>query len=589
MMVILPNVIIQHILEYLLNCGSIKIDYLIDFTKVYTLVSKQWNREIISKLRIDGYLYLSKQILKNGKIGQWKDLAKRYKIDYRIKLTEYSDLEESLKEKVYSIKSLTSFNDEAFSSSYSNLKSIYFDFDKDSEYKKLYEYLSDSESNISKRLRENIELNINHYGENGDEYDYPNNYNLHFSEILFNRNLFKEVFISNIYRLEYQRSTSDKNNLNTKLEEFTLYKADIDSDALYHLLEISPNLKVLDIDQVKLFPKNDFTGVLEKISNSKFQYIEYLYLNLYSPVHYNSIVTLLNNIRSKDNNLLINGDILYDSVDQVLKSEIDNKLITSFRFDIIDNRFSPGSDQLNNFSLFNVWKDKSQLKTINMHLSIDLSNHLDSMINLESITVIKDPRDPGRQEHENISKILLLNIPSYTSLEFNSSAYFKHKDKAISYTPIILSDILLKNTSLTSFSINSMNTQECISLITMQHPTITNLKLGTKPRSVEDWRDLVTTIRDNHTITHLQITGSYFNEDIQVYYNIFDSLIQILSVNRTLFSLKLPTEGELQSHHIQSFKEILKSNTVIKSITLPYSSDTEYLSLKNLFNKFAIN
>ncbi|KYQ94101.1 hypothetical protein DLAC_04382 [Tieghemostelium lacteum] len=589
-MVILPNVIIQHVLEYLINRNSIDINYLIAFIRVYTLVSKQWNREIISKLRIDDYIYLSTQILETKcNIETWVDLASRYNIDFRVLYRVHPsdlticNLNENLKDKVECIECLNTFNIDVFSS-YSNLKSVHLEFETELDYKIFFEHLIDSDNFLSKKLKE-LDMQINHYGE---YFSNTQQYNLDFCDILFKRNLFTEIFISSSsHDFGFKLSQFEKNNLNTKLQELTLYQTNIDSDSLFHIIETSPNLTTMELDQIKLFPKNEFDNVLVKIAQSNFQYIEDLYLNITLPVRYMSIVTLLKHIKSKYINLTLSGDILYDSVEQVLTTEIGNRNITSFKFDIL-NTFSPASDQLDDFSLFNVWNDKSHLKSISINLSINLSSHLNSMDSLETVVVYKEPVELGNREIQNISKILLLNSPKYISVNFYSSAYFMHYYN----TPPILSEMLMKNISLTELSLPTINMQDCISLITMKHPTIRNLIMCSKVTTKEEYKEFITAISNNNTITRLHINDNNFDEHIKGSYNLFDALIQILSVNKTLHTLRLPIVYKLESHHIDTLKEIFNNNRAITCISIPYAVESGsplLISLKNLLNKFSIN
>ncbi|KYQ92530.1 hypothetical protein DLAC_06522 [Tieghemostelium lacteum] len=317
--------------------------------------------------------------------------------------------------------------------------------------------------------------------------------------------------------------------MNRNLTVLLLENVKIHSYQLIYWIESSLlNLKKLKLNSVSLLQDKPFDLVLDFIAKTKFINLESLFIgtNVHNPIHFKSICTLLNHIRVFDVAIECEN-ISYDSVDQVLSSQITNSYIISL--DIIQSNFHPNVKALENFNFMSIWKDKSQLKSLNCtYFEKDIKS-LDGMVKLNSLTF----KIPYLFRKNQI--ILFENILKKTKItSLNMQIYLCGR----AYN----SQILLQNHTLTHLTIRLATLSNCLTILGCQHPTLKSLRLCIYVNTDPIVSPIVPAIQNNHTITHLNLGTSLPKTD----FNPFSSLIDILKVNRTLVSLKLPQNDLLK-------------------------------------------
>ncbi|KYQ94090.1 hypothetical protein DLAC_04370 [Tieghemostelium lacteum] len=561
---ILPNYIVSGILEYLVNQPRDLTHLLEIFSKV-TLVSKQWSREIVPMVKVPYIttLYSSSNIL----MTHWANLANRYNIYYRIRLYPHLNTGEvqPFNNNVYSLDSVKQYKAE-YTQRYKNLKKISF-------------------SIYSDNLNNNLELLSNNDGISY-QLKYLTPRDIGYSQLP--QHLLESICNKNIYKGFTSISTKipkiDKQSvpiINYTLTSIILYSVEIHEDTLCHLLETTPNLKNIYLDDVTLLNGVPLDNALERIGKIKFQNLHKFYLNSKS-AHIQSIIYLLNSISAKE--VTTKFQIInFDSVDQVLKSEINNSCISIFTFNTL-NFNGPSAEKLKDFHYFRNWKDKSMLKNIKVQKDMLylVSQNLRDMKCLHTIYITEISSSGNQQYFDNIIE---MNLPNLRNIILAPSIH-KHS----TYSKLVLtSEVLLKNNHIAYVSIHDLTFEECIGLLNCRHKSLTKLCCSLVPHN-GDMNLFVKCIQENSTITYLDIFGGVVSRNI---YNLFDAFVEILNVNRTLESLSLSDDSftvpKLTQQHYNQFKVIISQNSVIKKIYTPTDSSNELCSkLNQLFMKNSI-
>ncbi|KYQ94104.1 hypothetical protein DLAC_04385 [Tieghemostelium lacteum] len=489
----------------------------------------------------------------------WVDLAKRFNIHYRVRLTEHGDTDwvKPFIDKIYTLTSLNRFNRD-YITSFKNVKNVAFNFNIN--------------ENSNFELIDGITYTISYSGMLDSNYtDLPG----YLGETIFTKNITKRLLLSSTVI----RSIGNLNYIvNHNMKHASLYSVEIDDSIFCHFIEKSPNLKSLELHGIILLNGYSFTTIIEKIVKADFQHLNHLHLTYLhtQPVHFQSIIYLLNNTRASDVNIefkIIN----IDSEEQVLKSEISNPHITQFTFYFLKGFQGSSSENIKDFHFLQIWKDKSKLKniTVNRDIVIYVSNHLEEMVSLHSLTI----SEPYRSPNLYINTIIKKNVPHLKSL-YISDFFFD-------IIPTISNQVLLSNTHLKLLSLPHVTLDECIGLLKCQHPTITSLHCEI---SMNDSSILVKSIQENRTLTSLRVlcTATGMNID----FNRNDIILNVLSTNRTLenFSFVMNSRySKISQQHLDDFNKVLSQNSVIKRINTPMDTSVEMESLHKLFNKYSIS
>ncbi|KYQ94150.1 hypothetical protein DLAC_04436 [Tieghemostelium lacteum] len=542
----LPNLIVQYILEHLLK-KSDKLIYYVDFIRYYTLISKQWNREIIPKLRLGNItIHTGNRI---PIIKKWAHLVNRFDIQHTIsiyyfeKLREWTDM---IKENITSIaqypKSNFSLDDHNY---FKNINTVKLAINLNYE-----TFKSDLFVPI-----DNVEYECTLIGHETQLDDLKHDQDL--PVVMFNQNFFKSINLYDV-TLKHRMPLGKPPILNTKLLHLKINDGAIHHNIINSIFENCGNLETLHLTNVVVVesPVPDVDCLCQVVQNARFSSLKQLVLRIVNPIHFTTIVSLLNNI-SVSQATLDFRDILYDSIEQVLTSQITNTTIRKMEF--VKNTFKPNVKELEYFSFADIWTDKSHLTKIRIHKCFDYSGYLSEMVRLKSIEIHENNTKVNQTAQDTLEAAIKLNIPPLKSIRIVSINYTTSRLQ-------ISSKILKFNNHITSVVLNGISLQDCYDIINSDHPSLTKLcvyYLVFSDSSCRDFNKLLIPIQSNRNMKYLALHGTEWGN---FNYNIFDFLISILKLNSNYIQLIVPEKGGYQDQHLLSFKQILKSNTTIKQL-----------------------
>ncbi|KYQ94152.1 hypothetical protein DLAC_04441 [Tieghemostelium lacteum] len=577
---ILPNHIVQAILEYLLN-HSEDLKYLVSFIKRYTLISKQWNREIISKLRIKRSIVID--TTSNEMINTWIYLSDRYGVNYNVIYKKQDrNWNGSFRDKVIAIilDDVSSGDNELFST-YSNLKKVTYRVKSiDIKYMSL---------KLLEPQNDKYSYNIHAYGNyiyTGDSSsDNIQTSNPSITDILFGKNIFEKIGIM-YCNIKFNLPTTFNNCQFSRLNDLSLNGLMISKLILSTVLEHSFQLKYLYLESITITPEDTFDWVLEKLI--PLENLINIRINVNIKTNFENIISFLNHTKCVEISIQF-GNIQYQSVSQVLIAHVDNHRIEQFNFQVIDG-FTPMNDSLRGYTLLPRWKNKSNLKEITIYKpDISISQSLTGMVNLQSIYIHFN----HTSTQESLNNIFELNLPS---LEYFNIVSL---DAQI---PYVRTESLMMNRYLTALYISNVNYIECITILGCNHPTIIDITfhylLFTKG---DDTQELLNVLKCHQSLRHLQIYSSNIrrieNDDPITQYNSIHFTIEILRENRNYITLSLPPFSKINKSHISSLETVLSENHTIQCISLPFDLTLDSISQKQkkyhtdiiaIFNKYSI-
>ncbi|KYQ94097.1 hypothetical protein DLAC_04376 [Tieghemostelium lacteum] len=565
-MITLPNIIIQYIVEELLNeIYTLKRKYKVLCNIV--LVSKQWNLEIIPKIRF-GELNLS---LIDDISEKWIEITQRYNIKYKIHLRgqiKNRNVLKKIRDSVISVGHVSDFTLDTIQLQpdgkyyFENLTLMEVDITGASR-------LSDFEKEF--KVRENVVYVGRFYCEGVAAHQLPQSVALD----LFNSNIFRKIFTSfNIPKFEISCG-------NHWLTQLTLYTIHIDPVTLCAIIEKSPNLTHIDFDLVKFSDgSTSYEPVIQSFVASNHQNLIKLYLRGKQSIHFSSLIHLYNNIKCQDIYTEFKH-VFYDSVDQVLQSKITNTSIQIVA--MTKTVFDPPVEQLKNFNLFSLWSDRSNIKKITTNLSFPMISYYKEMVSLEDYGIEQHtdyPIEMSQEEYDAIISYNLVNLSRITvAITSNSSI-------------ILTPTVLLNNFHLKSVNLSNLTIQQCISLLDCQHPTIKEMRFPLVSFQNGDLIQLTNSIKNNTTLHRLSI---YYKGHMVNGYNVFTFLFEILRGNRTLRSIYLPQVGKLSPKHVVLFDMVFARNFVIRAAYIPNVTESDmtkypiYMDLINLYHQYSID
>ncbi|KYQ94105.1 hypothetical protein DLAC_11585 [Tieghemostelium lacteum] len=518
-------------LEYLVNQFD-EFDYFCYFFRHYTLISKQWNTEILPKLRIVDYYIVIFDKTDPLDIQILSNLTNRFKLKYRISIGACNLKIYNLKDKVHHVRLCQDFitaSDLETLSNYKYLKKI-----KLSQFSPFTDRGCEVLSNFASSNK-GIKLSLDGVGNT----DKP------IISCLFNLNILHSLIFSNDV---IPNDTVFQLNGISKLNLTSIYSQ---LDTICRLFENTPNLEKLCLFDNSLEEGQYFDDVLKKITH--LQQLKELLLGVSDSCNFQSIVYLLNNVKSVNTDVTFHM-VHYESVEDVLSSKINNSNIHTFDFSS-PLKFTPETDELNNFNLLSIWDDKSHLQHI----------------------CVKRKKD------------LLVDLP--TSIYSLKTNYTLNKN-VVSETYSSLLEVLIDNRliNLTEINIDDLRATDMKIILNSQIPKLTIVKVQFLNDQNGLNQDLIQTIQNNHTVTNLFI----FHLSWYKLYSFYETAIQVLKVNNTLVSLYLPyyKNDEVTQQYIDSFKEIIINNHTIRRIYIPLSDSKSpklLLDLFRLFNRYSIS
>ncbi|KYQ94103.1 hypothetical protein DLAC_04384 [Tieghemostelium lacteum] len=516
-------------LEYLVNQFN-EFDYFFYFFRHYTLISKQWNTEILPKLRIVDYYIDIYEDTDPIDIQILSNLTNRFKLKYRIRISDYNLKIDNLKDKVHYLKLYKDFFTASDSETLSNYKYL-----KKIKQLQISPFI-DSEV-LSNFASSNKGIRISLDGDGNSDKPIISG--------LFNLNILHSLIFSNGV---IPNDTVFQLNGISKLSLTSIYSQ---LDTICRLFENTPNLEKLCLFGISLEKCQYFDDVLKKITH--LQQLKELLLGVRYACNFQSIVYLLNNVKSVNTDVTFHM-VHYESVEDVLSSKINNSNIHTFDFSS-PLKFTPKADELNNFNLLSIWDDKSHLQ----HICVKRKTNL------------------------------LVDLPtSIYSLKTKKTL----KTHVIFKTYSCLLEVIIDNRliNLTEINIDDLRATDLKIILNSQMPKLTTVKV----LDLNDYDGLnegfIQTIQNNHTVTNLFIFHlTWFQQ-----YSFYETAIQVLKVNNTLVSLYLPyyKNDEVTQQYIDSFKEIFINNHTIRRIYIPLSDSKSpklLLDLFRLFNRYSIS
>ncbi|KYQ94129.1 hypothetical protein DLAC_04411 [Tieghemostelium lacteum] len=557
----IPNYFIQSILEYSIN-QNVKLNYLIGFIRKWTMISKQWNREIIHKLRIKKPIHLSR-FTKSDKILKWIELSNRYQIIYQVDLGDKvsSTWLSMIADRVTVITNF-GIKDEDYLRQFSNIQLVTF------------------------KMSSETQLNTLKSGYKGNGVEYQFSFatldyifsNLviednNLLEAMFNKNNFTSISLYKFTIFPKQKFSYQGMSL---LNSLDLKFIGIEQNILVELVEKSPNLKRLILVNVSIHRKSSIEPILDSIALSNHKYLEYLFIKseLISP--YNKILPIINRTTAKD--VYINIPLSISQVSDVTTSTISNTSIQSFSFR--NNPMKTEDKTLDDFSLIQVWKDLSSLTSVTIHSDVEYIHYIKQMKNLKTLRII----DSVITKTPTTDLLLQLDIGSLVDLTI------------VNKEILSISKGLQDNHHLRVISIHKVEIEDTITILKSNHPTLIDITIK---ELIAIGRDLILlflqALQNNQTIRHCRIPFIDFTKlnilDL-LNYNYYSFIIDIIGVNRTLLSLELPhhkSSTPITQLQLNNFEQSLSSNPVFQQLHIPKTLKSDQKSiLKNILNKFSI-
>ncbi|KYQ88367.1 hypothetical protein DLAC_11065 [Tieghemostelium lacteum] len=553
-MTLLPNYLIVQILRNLINfCHRIK--YLNSFLVRFTLVSKDWNQNVIPKLHCTNTLNYEDGIEQCSK-RQFQRIIKSgvtFELSFIPNRTDTEDVK-------YLVKDLTT------KLSGERLYRNFDDFPKIKLIKlSVYNDLSGLEFLDHQYLIDKgINLDISAIP---DPKDTPT----------FCRTLLTLPNIITLFLMDIQhclKFTKDFPSIST-LTNLTLFTITFTTiEDFYAIIDNATKLNFLDIEKID-FSKvisNPYDKIIERIVNSpSSKTLNNLNLgNSQGSISYSSILMLIQYLVKLTRLSLFSEKLIVDSYNQPTSS---GKIqYMSLEFDQID---SPTFDMLDIFSHFSLLSLSISPGTLyNNDLTKDFCSR-PIFRDLSTLTITRllnctENEDFSKQESLTtyfINKVISANIKSLTSMYLSGV-----KDDS----PFIFKEFkesLQRNTSLTHLNFNHIDIDNCIEFLENSPPTIRKIQVKILDMLTSSFSRLIKPLQNHKYLLSFDVNRCSVSCDIIPLY------LEILKHNKTLTSLQFPTsysKDVVTPEQLSELKIILNSNDQINTIR---TNNDEFLAL----------
>ncbi|KYR01973.1 hypothetical protein DLAC_00766 [Tieghemostelium lacteum] len=566
-MYLLPNITIIKILEYILN-DKCCIKDIIYFIRKFTLLSKYTNINIISKLRCDKLVTLPDIYDTNTLKISCKtlyDLTMKYKISYNIHLV-VSIHSTMIKENVSAIS--VSLEKESFDAlEYPNVKYICFG-----------EMSGGLGYKIPKELK-NVYIALEIPPSPWDK--------IKLSRV-FNENTYNDIFIfENEMEIPKEPQWIQSFKGSNSLTKLSFYEVIIDDWLLLILVEKLEALEHLEMNQISINSDSDIDPmdeVLLKMSAKPLTKLKRFSVSYENSVVLENVLAFIQSTKAKEVNLSFPKMTSNSDSVSINSPVIDNPRITTFNCGV--SKLT--SISTINYSLLHNFKDMSHMTNVIaiIHCDKSLCHLATSFVNVTKLS-ITDCTEDYFANSQFISKIIELNPVKLVKLHIINSAV-SDRQKPSSYSRISQA-LKQKNRSLTRLSFSHMIIEDLIDFIQSNHPTILSLKtinLMIFPSSLV-MKDVAKALQSNRTLTALQIDAVRDKSP----YNLYDCIIDILSVNKNLVKLSLPPgiHSIPKDNHYCDFENVLKTHPNINLIVIPSSLSMKgYKELHPLLEKYFV-
>ncbi|KYQ89735.1 hypothetical protein DLAC_09703 [Tieghemostelium lacteum] len=563
----LPNYLIQNILEKLINKFR-DINYIIEFFQKFTLISHEWNKHVINKVRFT--LLINQDRYERYPLEKWVFFTEKYQLKYHGVFYHNIDM---LSDKI---------NDKINEIAISHI-------DKWKDLIPIFKNIEIVNINMNTRglvpweeqfqPLENVTflLSINADGYSDGDLHQPDPQWL---ESVIVQDYFKSLSLQGISFPEFDFNIPIK----SKLQKLELKNIQIDKTSLMNLLKNSPNLVRLSMIQFSpLQPFNSLNNVLECISVHLVNLDHITIVSSKIGVSYQDLHQFLNKVKIREMFLKLDIIEFQQSYKEVKKTFILNRNIQSFVYLPLRQKTSP---QIGPFYLLDVWKDLSNIRKLEISHSLNSCVlHLKELTKLQSITITDCD---NVKEYENLCKIIQFNTPSLQ--KFTICSYESQ--------PKIWSDILIKNNYIRVISVKSMKIQSLIDLLNSNHPTL--ISIDVTFLSIPDENvviDLIKAIKTNKTIQNLQIivTSDRVYLKANATYNTVLWYTDILSHNHTLEQLQFLWIYPMQEYESEELNRVydnlgkaISNNSAIKNLHFPFGdfSNDHFSARTKVLNKY---
>ncbi|KYQ94154.1 hypothetical protein DLAC_04443 [Tieghemostelium lacteum] len=584
----IPNHIIQFILEEILN-QVIDLNHFNYYFRRYTLISKQWNKEIIVKLRIFKPIRIHFSV-DDATITNWIEMAKKYAIDYQIKVVKAVPIDcrwlEMLKDKVIDItKKDISSGDNCILDTYPQLKNLNFNMNTEG-------YIS-TLTKLNKRSEDITNYSVTINGEYSVDNERLQVTTPQVIDALFNQNIFNSISVvcSNIMSPISPRLPTGHQCSN--LTSFFLCKLIISHQALSTILDLSTHLQEITIEEIDISPVTTFDWVLEKLV--KLESLSDIKLDIEFSTNFDAIISFLNKTKSAIVFVTFRK-ILYLSAEQVLSAQVDNGYIQDFYFMVMDG-FFPFIEQFSDYTLLPRWKHKSNLKKVSFfEYYKGFDNEVEGMTNLEFLYIkLFDNFKEQKLTQNSLDRIFEFNLKVLTKL-----GIIYTRTTTLTDNVVVRPDKLLLNRYLKSLCLSSTTWKDYSLILGCKHPTIVEMTINyltLKPG--DNFEDLIVILKENNTLTRVQIHSANFQQldesDPNRLFNTVYFSIEILKTNRSLVELTLPSFGHFKSHFVSKYDKVLSRNHIIRQVCIQHTFPGMALEkqkirsdLIDVFNKYSI-
>ncbi|KYQ94128.1 hypothetical protein DLAC_04409 [Tieghemostelium lacteum] len=574
---VVPNYVIINILDLIVSQFK-ELEYILEFFKKFTLISSQWNKEIIPKLNFDRIEFGVDQ--SNDSIKKWVQFTEKYHIEYTVVLS--TELQSELFEKV---------KNQVVEATFSSMP-VYQKF-KPSKLLKVINFTFSSTKNIYFNPLDNVTFNLCLDGDLFDDGGLA----------ILNQDKHHAVLVQDYFTTLSLKSVVINENISIpvkrNLQDLTLKSSNLSEPILKNLLENSPNLKRLKIDGCSFYPKiESFDCVLEAIvrANLSWDTLEIIY---HSPVNIQAIIDFINQIKVRSLTLIF-SNISYTSSQQPQTFLITNTNIQSFYFLPLERLKFP---HVKPFHLLDKWQDRSNFRSIQIFKSVDCSKYLNEMVHLKSLESRESNSsniDPKQQEY--INNVIIANKPSLKEITIESLCF--QDGPKVNFLKI-QSSVLLQNSYIRVLNITSATLSNCVDLINSNHPSLTHLTIRNLIQSPNiDMPSLVTPIGQNHTLQSLVISSGYCDNidhrnSKNANYTTLPFYIQILEVNKTISKLQMPwvldsvnKDDKIISDGLtHDLDKVLLKNNTIKQIYISKYITNQYLksNINKILKKYFVN
>ncbi|KYQ94084.1 hypothetical protein DLAC_04364 [Tieghemostelium lacteum] len=521
-----PNYIYSNILQLILNNYNYPSFYL-NFIQKFTLITSQWNRDIITRLCI----FKPFNVLRRD--DPIFRLIKRYDIHYSINYVVLfsSFLSDTLPhlEHVEGISIPLDILDN-LQTIFPNLKSLEVT-GKSQPLHSIEKYKSIP----------NVKIVLNSMDINRKV------------DIMFNQEIFSKIVLSRCtIASSINFDSAIGSPINHKLAVLDLTKIKIDIRLFKHILSHSPTLHTLKLMYIPKALLIDMYNVIIELSNTLKMPLLNTFTLINNKTTFDKLIALLNSIRAT--NVTIDLNICLDYKPTSL---ISNPQIKSINFGSIEIDDIPHQTiTKKKINLFEHWRDFGSLHAINLRGFFQYPLHVNPVSNFSNLTYFKDTSNCNDDQ-------IVIN---------------KHLN--------LYSLVLSNGKNLTTFVAYRFMFKEFIDLLSNPPAMLTKIEfdLLVGCTSESDRDKLFTLLKNNKTIHSLSIDSFHYSTP----YGVYKAYLYILKENHSLVKLKLPfkREGETLTEEIlQEFSKWVTTNTNLIHLALVTSFNCK---LSDLLNKYFI-